>query len=51
MGNCSRKKQEEKKQKAQVLTEENIIKLMANTELDRPTIEEWHKNFIVNIFN
>jgi len=47
MGNCLRPKVEKI---VTELTEENLILLEANTNLDRSTILEWHKNFLVIFF-
>lgn len=42
MGNCLNE------EKHAELSEQELEKLLANTSLDRATILEWHKNFVVN---
>jgi len=48
MGNCS--KAPKIKKKVSELTEENLTALEASSNLDRSTILEWNRNFLVVFF-
>ena len=43
MGNCTEKTHEYSE-----LSEDDLNRLLSNTSLDRATILEWHKNFVVS---